>query len=343
MTEPALAVDNLRLEIPTRRGIVEAVRGVSFTVQPGETFALVGESGSGKTMTCRAILKLLHPPARITGGAVRFQGRDLLRLSERELESVRGRGIAMVFQDPMTALNPVLTIERQIGEALTEVPGDPVFSAQRPRAVGGRGGRGERRGRIVALLRQVGIPDAERRLRAYPHQLSGGQRQRVMLAVVLARRPAVLLADEPTTALDVTIQAQILRLLASLQQQLGMALVLVTHDLGVVRQVVHRVAVMYAGQIVETAATAELFARPRHPYTAGLIASVPSMDRSRPLVPIPGMPPDFIGLGDGCAFAPRCPLAAAECRRGEIALREVAPERLSRCLKAERVGAPVAV
>ena len=327
MTEPALAVENLRLEIPTRRGIVEAVRGVSFTVMPGETFALVGESGSGKTMTCRAILKLLHPPAHITGGAVRFQGRDLLRLSERELETVRGRGIAMVFQDPMTALNPVLTVERQIGEVLTEVSR----------------GRAERRRRIVALLRQVGIPDAARRLGAYPHQLSGGQRQRVMLAVVLARRPAVLLADEPTTALDVTIQAQILRLLASLQQQLGMALVLVTHDLGIVRQVVHRVAVMYAGQIVETAPTADLFARPRHPYTVGLIASVPSMDRNRPLVPIPGAPPDFIGLGEGCAFAPRCPLVAAECRHGEIALRDVAPGRLSRCLKAELVGAPAAV
>ena len=335
MTEPALAVENLRLEIPTRRGIVDAVRGVSFSVQPGETFALVGESGSGKTMTCRAIVKLLHPPARITGGAVRFEGRDLLRLSERELEAVRGRGIAMVFQDPMTALNPVLTIERQVGEALTDAPRDPAFA--------GRSGRGQRRRRIVALLRQVGIPDAERRLSAYPHQLSGGQRQRVMLAVVLARRPAVLLADEPTTALDVTIQAQILRLLASLQQQLGMALVLVTHDLGVVRQVVHRVAVMYAGQIVETAPTAELFAHPRHPYTAGLIASVPSMDRDRPLVPISGAPPDLVGLGDGCAFAPRCPLAAAECRRGEIPLREVGPGRLSRCLKAEMVGAAIAV
>ncbi|HEV2440094.1 MAG TPA: ABC transporter ATP-binding protein [bacterium] len=343
MIQPALEVENLRLEIPTRRGVVHAVRGVSFAVMPGETFALVGESGSGKTMTCRSILRLLHPPARITGGAVRFQGRDLLRLSERALETVRGRGIAMVFQDPMTALNPVLTIERQIGEALTEVPPGPVFAALRSRAVGGRSGRAERRRRIVTLLRQVGIPDAERRLRAYPHQLSGGQRQRVMLAVVLARRPAVLLADEPTTALDVTIQAQILRLLASLQQQLGMALVLVTHDLGIVRQVVHRVAVMYAGQIVEMAPTAELFARPRHPYTEGLIASVPSVDRHRPLVPIPGMPPDIIGLADGCAFAPRCPLAVPECRRGEIVLRDIVPGRLSRCIRAEIVGTPVAV
>jgi oligopeptide/dipeptide ABC transporter ATP-binding protein len=327
VTTPALAVSELRVDIPTRRGVVEAVRGVSFTVLAGETLALVGESGSGKTTVCRALLRLLHPPARIRGGTVQFEGRDLLRLSERELEAVRGRGIAMVFQDPMTALNPVLTIERQIGEALTDVPRD----------------RGERRARIVTLLRQVGIADADSRLRAYPHQLSGGQRQRVMLAVILARRPAVLLADEPTTALDVTIQAQILRLLASLQQRLGMALVLVTHDLGIVRQVVHRVAVMYAGRIVEMAPAAELFARPRHPYTAGLIASVPSVDRRRPLVPIPGSPPDLVGLGEGCAFAPRCPLAAAECRRGDIALREVGAERLSRCLKAEFVGEPVAV
>jgi len=322
VTEPVLAVEGLRVEIPTPRGVVEAVRGVSFEVLPGETFALVGESGSGKTMTCRSILRLAHPPARIVGGTVRFEGRDLLRLRERDLERIRGRGIAMVFQDPMTALNPVLTIERQIGEVLTAAPRAPA----------------ERRRQIVTLLRQVGIADAERRLHAYPHQLSGGQRQRVMLAVVLARRPAVLLADEPTTALDVTIQAQILRLLAALQRQLSMALVLVTHDLGIVRRVVHRVAVMYAGQIVELAPTADLFARPLHPYTAGLIGSVPSMDRRRPLVPIAGAPPDLIGLGEGCAFAPRCPLASAECRRGEILLRQVAPGRLSRCLKAEQLG-----
>jgi ABC-type dipeptide/oligopeptide/nickel transport system ATPase component len=311
MTAPALAVTNLRVDIPTRRGVVEAVRDVSFAVLPGETFALVGESGSGKTTVCRALLRLLHPPARIAAGDVQFQGRNLLRLSERELETVRGRGIAMVFQDPMTALNPVLTIERQIGEALTDAPRDS----------------GERRGRIVTLLRQVGIPDAERRLRAYPHQLSGGQRQRVMLAVILARRPAVLLADEPTTALDVTIQAQILRLLASLQQQLGMALVLVTHDLGIVRQVVHRVAVMYAGRIVETAATAELFVRPRHPYTAGLIASVPSIDRDRPLVPFPAPRPILWGS------AP-----AARSRHGVRWPPPSAGRETSRCVRSSAAG-----
>jgi oligopeptide/dipeptide ABC transporter ATP-binding protein len=322
VTDAGLEVQHLRVEIPTRRGVVQAVRDVTFAVPPGEAVALVGESGSGKSMTCRAIVRLLHPPARITGGAIRFQGRDLVALSERELEHIRGSGIAMVFQDPMSALNPVLTIERQVAEVLS---GDKQSS-------------GERRRRVVELLRQVGIPDAARRLRAYPHQLSGGQRQRVMLAIVLARRPTVLLADEPTTALDVTIQAQILKELGRLQRQLSMGLVLVTHDLGVVRQTVHRVAVMYAGQVVELAPTEELFARPRHPYTVGLIGSVPSVDRSTPLTPIPGTPPDLIGLGDGCAFAPRCPMASAECLRGPIPLDAVAPGHWSRCIKAHLVG-----
>lgn len=227
MSDPILTVDNLRVEIPTRRGVVHAVRGVSFTVNRGETFALVGESGSGKTMTCRAILGLIHPPGRIAGGTVVFQGQDLVRLSARDLERVRGSGIVMVFQDPMTALNPVLTVEQQITETLAR---DDESLFQRDRA--------------VELLRQVGIPDPERRLGAYAHQLSGGQRQRVMLAIALARQPALLLADEPTTALDVTIQAQILRLMLALQKEFGMALVLVTHDLGVVYQSVDRVAVM---------------------------------------------------------------------------------------------------
>jgi len=322
VTDLALAVERLSVEIPTRRGVVRAVRDVSFGVSPGEAVALVGESGSGKTMTCRAIMRLLHPPARITGGAIWFQGRDLVMLAEPAVEQFRGSGIAMVFQDPMSALNPVLTIERQVAEALPPPAG--------PRA--------ERRRRVVGLLRQVGLPDAEQRARAYPHQLSGGQRQRVMLAIVLARRPTVLLADEPTTALDVTIQAQILADLGRLQQQLSMALVLVTHDLGVVRRTVHRVAVMYAGQVVELAPTRELFAHPRHPYTLGLLDSVPSVDCTVPLMPILGTPPDPVGIGAGCAFAPRCPLASAECLRGEIPLAAVAPGRWSRCIKAERVG-----
>ncbi|HLE44876.1 MAG TPA: ABC transporter ATP-binding protein [Methylomirabilota bacterium] len=322
MTDPLLRVEDLRVEIPTRRGVVHAVRGVSFSVQSGETFALVGESGSGKTMTCRAILRLVHPPGRIAGGRVVFEGRDLVRLSEKELERIRGNGVAMVFQDPMTALNPVLSIERQMTEVL---PGGGSSASPRARA--------------AELLRHVGIPDPEQRLRAYPHQLSGGQRQRVMLAIALARRPKLLLADEPTTALDVTIQAQILRLVMTLQKELGMALILVTHDLGVVYQAVDRVAVMYAGQVVELAPTAELFARPRHPYTIGLIASVPSVDRTRPLAPIPGTPPDLIALGRGCPFAPRCAWAASECREGDIALARVGEDHWSRCLKANQLEA----
>ena len=319
--QPLLAVEGLRVEIPTRRGTVRAVRGVSFGVRPGETFALVGESGSGKTMTCRAIVRLVHPPGRITAGRVLLEGRDLAPLSERELEDVRGHGIVMVFQDPMTALNPVLSVERQIVEALPA----------------GRGAESPR-GRAAELLRHVGIPDPQRRLAAYPHELSGGQRQRVMLAIALARQPKLLLADEPTTALDVTIQAQILRLLVTLQRELGMALILVTHDLGVVYQVVDRVAVMYAGEIVELATTADLFARPSHPYTIGLIQSIPSVERRGRLVPIPGSPPDLAALGKGCPFAPRCALAAAECLAGDVPLVAVGPDHWSRCLRVDHLA-----
>jgi oligopeptide/dipeptide ABC transporter ATP-binding protein len=321
--DPLLAVEDLRVEIPTPRGTVRAVRGVSFRVRPGETFALVGESGSGKTMTCRAIVRLVHPPGRITAGRVLFEGRDLAPLSERELARVRGHGIVMVFQDPMTALNPVLSVERQIVEVLPAGRGSESSHA-----------------RATELLRHVGIPDPERRLAAYPHQLSGGQRQRVMLAIALAREPKLLLADEPTTALDVTIQAQILRLLVTLQRELGMALILVTHDLGVVYQTADRVAVMYAGEVVELATAAELFARPSHPYTIGLIRSVPSVDRQRRLVPIPGTPPDLAAVGRGCPFAPRCAWVAAECLAGDVPLMTVSADHFSRCLRIDRLGSP---
>jgi oligopeptide/dipeptide ABC transporter ATP-binding protein len=320
VNEALLTVENLRVEIPTRRGTVHAVRGVSFHVRPGETFALVGESGSGKTMTCRAIVRLIHSPGRITAGRVLFEGRDLTQLPERELEHVRGHGVVMVFQDPMTALNPVLSVERQISEILLDTSASD-----------------SRRARAVELLRHVGIPDPERRLGAYPHELSGGQRQRVMLAIALAREPKLLLADEPTTALDVTIQAQILRLLVMLQRELGMALILVTHDLGVVYQAVNRVAVMYAGEIVELATTAELFARPSHPYTIGLIQSIPSVDRRGRLVPIPGSPPDLAALGRGCPFAPRCAWASAECLAGDVPLLAVGADHWSRCLHIDRL------
>jgi oligopeptide/dipeptide ABC transporter ATP-binding protein len=321
MSDALLAVEDLRVEIPTRRGTVHAVRGVSFHVRAGETFALVGESGSGKTMTCRAIVRLVHPPGRITHGRILLGGRDLARMTERELADVRGRDVVMVFQDPMTALNPVLSVERQITEAL------PAGRAADPR-----------RARAVELLRHVGIPDPERRLGAYAHQLSGGQRQRVMLAIALAREPKLLLADEPTTALDVTIQAQILRLLVNLQRELGMALILVTHDLGVVYQSVDRVGVMYAGEVVELATTAELFARPRHPYTIGLIQSIPSAERRGRLVPIPGAPPDLVSLGRGCPFAPRCRWAADECLAGDVPLVAVGLDHWSRCLRVDRLA-----
>jgi oligopeptide/dipeptide ABC transporter ATP-binding protein len=321
MSDALLAVEDLRVEIPTRRGTVHAVRGVSFHVRAGETFALVGESGSGKTMTCRAIVRLIHPPGRITHGRILLGGRDLARMTERELADVRGRDVVMVFQDPMTALNPVLSVERQITEAL------PAGRAA-----------DSRRARAVELLRHVGIPDPERRLGAYAHQLSGGQRQRVMLAIALAREPKLLLADEPTTALDVTIQAQILRLLVNLQRELGMALILVTHDLGVVYQSVDRVGVMYAGEVVELATTAELFARPRHPYTIGLIQSIPSAERRGRLVPIPGAPPDLVSLGRGCPFAPRCRWAADECLAGDVPLVAVGLDHWSRCLRVDRLA-----
>jgi oligopeptide/dipeptide ABC transporter ATP-binding protein len=321
MSDALLAVEDLRVEIPTRRGTVHAVRGVSFHVRAAETFALVGESGSGKTMTCRAIVRLIHPPGRITHGRILLGGRDLARMTERELADVRGRDVVMVFQDPMTALNPVLSVERQITEAL------PAGRAA-----------DSRRARAVELLRHVGIPDPERRLGAYAHQLSGGQRQRVMLAIALAREPKLLLADEPTTALDVTIQAQILRLLVNLQRELGMALILVTHDLGVVYQSVDRVGVMYAGEVVEQATTAELFARPRHPYTIGLIQSIPSAERRGRLVPIPGAPPDLVSLGRGCPFAPRCRWAADECLAGDVPLVAVGLDHWSRCLRVDRLA-----
>jgi oligopeptide transport system ATP-binding protein len=272
-------------------------------------------------MTCRAIVRLVHPPGRIAAGRVLFEGRDLVRLPQHELEGVRGHGVVMVFQDPMTALNPVLSVERQITEILPA-----------------SGATDSRRSRAVELLRHVGIADPRRRLGAYPHELSGGQRQRVMLAIALARQPKLLLADEPTTALDVTIQAQILRLLVTLQRELGMALILVTHDLGVVYQAVDRVAVMYAGEIVELAPTARLFARPSHPYTIGLIRSIPSVDRQRRLVPIPGSPPDLANLGPGCPFAPRCAWVAAECRAGDVPLVAVAADHWSRCLRIDQLA-----
>jgi oligopeptide/dipeptide ABC transporter ATP-binding protein len=299
-----LSIRELRVEFETDGGPLRAVDGVSFDLLPGQTLGVVGESGSGKTVTALSILGLLDSPsARLRTGEILYQGRDLLRLPEPELRALRGNRIAMVFQDPMTSLNPVYPVGEQIAEAVR---------AHAPRQ---RGLRKQARARAIELLGRVGIPAPEERARSYPHQLSGGMRQRVMIAMALACRPDVLIADEPTTALDVTVQAQILALLSQLRRELKMSMLLITHDLGVVAETCDRVVVLYAGQVIESAATRELFAGPRHPYTAGLLRSLPrpGADRSR-LVEIPGMVPDLRAPPTGCRFADRCPRAKERCR-----------------------------
>jgi peptide/nickel transport system ATP-binding protein len=298
---------------------------VSFAVPRGATVGLVGESGSGKSVTALSILRLIRdPPGRVVGGEVVFDGRDLLKLDDRAMRAVRGNRISMIFQEPMTSLNPVMTAGDQVAEPL-----------RIHRGLGKRAARDE----AVALFRQVGIADPERRVDEYPHQMSGGMRQRVMIAMALACRPALLIADEPTTALDVTIQAQILALINELRRALGMAVLLITHDLGVVAETCDRVVVMYAGQVVEQAATAALFRAPRHPYTRGLLASVPRLDDRpaapdegrRRLVEIPGMVPRLDALPAGCRFQDRCPRREARCSVEEPQLRVVEPDRLVRC------------
>ncbi|MBK3734885.1 ATP-binding cassette domain-containing protein [Azospirillum brasilense] len=302
--EPVLAVDGLSIGFQTRRGLLPAVRELSFSVRSGEMLAIVGESGCGKSLTALALLGLIPPPGRVTGGTVRLEGRDLLALDEAALRRVRGARIAMIFQEPMTALNPVLTVGEQIMEAILEH--EPVS-------------RKAARERTLALLERVRIPDPERRFAEYPHRLSGGMRQRVMIAMALAGAPAVLVADEPTTALDVTIQAQILSLIDELRREQGTAVVFITHDLGVVSRYVDRVLVMYAGRKVEERDTRDLFADPLHPYTRGLIAAQPRAGagaagavRER-LAEIPGTVPALAAMPAGCAFAPRCPLADERC------------------------------
>jgi oligopeptide/dipeptide ABC transporter ATP-binding protein len=299
--EPILEVDDLRVSFITEGGVVEAVRGVSFTLSRGEVLGVVGESGCGKSVTAMSLtgLNKTDPNARF-GGSVRFRGRELLTLGERELRRVRGAEIAMVFQDPMTSLNPVHRVGSLIAETLRA-----HLSISRAAADA----------RAVELLREVGIPEPERRARDYPHQFSGGMRQRVMIAMALACEPAVLIADEPTTALDVTIQAQILRLIERMRETRGAAVVLITHDLGIVARLADRVAVMYAGRIVEQGTVRDLFQRPQHPYTWGLLESIPRIDRERieRLHSIAGQPPSLIDLGEGCAFRARCALAFARC------------------------------
>jgi peptide/nickel transport system ATP-binding protein/oligopeptide transport system ATP-binding protein len=329
---PVLDVQEITTQIPTKRGLLTAVDNVSFSLRAGEIFGLVGESGSGKSMTCRSVLGLVPPPGKVTAGQVYYQpsggtSQNLLELSRADLNRIRGKEIAMIFQDPIAVLNPVLRIGRQLTEGMLEHKVVPNMAAAEARA--------------VDLLRQVGIPAPARRLRDYPHQFSGGMCQRVVIASALAAHPNLILADEPTTALDVTIQDQILKLLVKLQQELALTLLLVTHDMGVVAQTCQRVAVMYAGQIVEMTDTKTLFAAPRHPYTLGLLNCVPRMDESgnvRPLRPIPGAPPDLVNPPSGCRFHPRCPLATEECKSGDIRLRQVGPGHLSACIKADSLA-----
>ncbi|HUG78966.1 MAG TPA: ABC transporter ATP-binding protein [Burkholderiales bacterium] len=322
---PLLAVEDLHVHFVTSRGVVRAVEGVSYEVYPGEVVALVGESGCGKSVSALAVMRLLARPAgRIVRGRIRFEGRDLLALSEEAMREIRGRDIAMIFQEPMTSLNPVLTIGLQIMEPLF------MHSAMN---------EAQARARAVELLQLVGISDPERRLEQYPHQFSGGMRQRVMIAIGLACNPKLIIADEPTTALDVTIQAQILKLMKDLSHELGIAMIVITHNLGVVARYADRVNVMYAARIAERAAAEPLFAQPLHPYTAGLLRSVPRLDRPRGLrlETIDGLPPNLLAPPPGCRFAPRCSAALEACRQAQPALEEVAPGRLAACLRAREM------
>src|SRR6185295_12916018 len=329
--QPVLQVDDLQTYFYTRIGLVKAVDGVSFSLRRGETLAIVGESGCGKSVTALSLMRLVaDPPGRIVGGAVRLDGIDLLGLDAATMRQVRGKEISMIFQEPMTSLNPVMTIGRQISEALM-LHG----AALRKRA----------RARTLEMLQLVGIPDPMERVKEYPHQLSGGMRQRAMIAMALACNPKVLIADEPTSALDVTIQAQILELMASLRHKLGTAMILITHDLGVVAETADRVIVMYAGRKVEEATVEELFAQPLHPYTRGLMRSIPRLALMRHgtasagrLQEIPGTVPALSALPAGCAFAPRCEFASDICRRDYPRYEEKRAGHRAACWHSDRLG-----
>jgi oligopeptide transport system ATP-binding protein len=319
MATPLLQVRDLTTRFRTDRGVVTAVDRVSFDLAGGETLAIVGESGSGKSVTALSILRLIpNPPGEITSGEILFDGQDLLRLTDSGIRAIRGNRIAMIFQEPMSSLNPGITIGRQVAEPINQHHQVPWKQAEEMAA---------------ELLARVRIPDARRRLSHYPHQFSGGMRQRVMIAMALACRPRLIIADEPTTALDVTVQAQVLDILKELTRETGASLILITHDLGVVARYADKVAVMYAGRIVESAPARELYGRPSHPYTRGLMASVPRLDSdtSQRLVPIEGQPPDLSTLPDGCSFAPRCALAFDRCRRDRPILEPVGPDHFKAC------------
>ena len=296
-----LEIRDLVTQFDTTTGIVQAVDGISYTVEEGETVAVVGESGCGKSVSALSVLRLIpNPPGRIVGGSIRFMGRDLLDLEEEEIRDIRGRDIGMVFQEPMTSLNPVLSVGVQLTETVLRHQDITAAAAQE---------------RALDLLRMVGISEPERRLRQYPHHLSGGMRQRVMIALAISCEPKLIIADEPTTALDVTIQAQILELMKDLTKRLGVALIVITHNLGVVARYADRVNVMYAGRIIESGSARQIYHHPRHPYTLGLLASVPRLDQPRgtQLVPIEGQPPDLTRLDGGCSFRPRCRFVEPAC------------------------------
>jgi oligopeptide/dipeptide ABC transporter ATP-binding protein len=314
---PLLDIRNLQTFFFTATGLVKAINGVDLQIETGETLALVGESGCGKSMTALSLLRLVPDPGRIVGGDILFAGRDLLRMPIEEMRRVRGNRIGMIFQEPMTSLNPVLRVGEQVAESLRLHQGHS---------------RAQAATEALTMLTKVGLPDAEDRARAYPHQLSGGMRQRVMIAMALACNPQLLIADEPTTALDVTIQAQIMELLADCKAERGMATLLITHDLGIVAQHADRVAIMYAGRIMESAPVRELFAAPAHPYTRGLLACVPKLGEKRErLTPIEGTIPNPGQLPEGCSFLDRCPEAFAPCRGELPPLREIRPGHQVRC------------
>ncbi len=319
---PLLEVRNLRTFFHTRSGVVRAVNDVSFAIKKDETLGIVGESGSGKSVACYSLLGLIpRPPGRIESGRAIFEGADLLCCPEKALQKIRGKRIAMVFQDPMTSLNPYLRIEEQLIE--------PLLIHERIE-------RSAAVARAIQVLSQVGIPDAAARIKCYPHEFSGGMRQRVMIAMALITRPDLLIADEPTSALDVTVQAQILELIKKMQNELGMAVILISHDLGVVSGFCDRVLVMYAGQIMESASTDDLFYRPLHPYNQALHKSRPTLqNKGAELYTIPGLPPDLSKLGPGCPFAPRCEHAKDECRQTETKLEEIEAGHQTSCLRVQ--------
>jgi len=314
-----LEVQNLQTQFFTSAGIVKAVDGITYDVDEGETVAVVGESGCGKSVSALSILRLIpDPPGRVVGGHIRFMGQDLATLSDEEMRNVRGNKIAMVFQEPMTSLNPVLTIGLQITETLQQHLGLSKEEAD---------------DRAFELLEKVGISDGRRRLKQYPHHLSGGMRQRVMIALALSCNPKLIIADEPTTALDVTIQAQILELMKDLTRELGVALIIITHNLGVVARYADRVNVMYAGRIIESGTAEDIYHHPRHPYTLALLRSVPRMDQPRQakLDPVQGQPPDLTKLDDGCAFRPRCNFASDKCKSSSPKLEAVSDGHTTAC------------